>query len=167
MNTLNILMPYEYVSSIVSLNWYDILFSVEQEFLPAKAAIEHAIIELGKEDNPEQNVVELACLVNGESIHPYIDELASQQSEQNKNDTKGKILFVLLNWVYSNKEMYSDPLEVVEIIYADFDYPEIISNFVRYMPRNEEISGSIESGIKRLYDTWKNYLDMQRARYSS
>ncbi len=165
MNTLNILMPYEYVSSLISLNWYDILFAVEQKFLSPTAATEHAILELEKKDNPKQTVIDLACLEKGDPIHPFIDELGAS-SEQNKKEAQEKFLFVLLNWVYEHKEIYSDQLGAVEIIYADFDYPQIISNFVRYMPSEQPLLGTQEENIKRLYNNWSSFLDTQKAKYS-
>ena len=72
---------------------------------------------------------------------------------------------MVLNWVLEHKELYPDPLETVEIIYADFDYPEVISKFVRYMPMNEESLGSPELNMERLYRKCKNYLESKKGTF--
>ena len=59
MNTLNIVLSYSYISNLVNLNWYDILFAIEENFLPSNAAIEHAIAELENDENPVKDVVDL------------------------------------------------------------------------------------------------------------
>jgi hypothetical protein len=46
--------------------------------------------------------------------------------------------------VVENKDSYSDPLVLVEQLYADFNYPETIASFVRYMPSEEPDLGYLE-----------------------
>lgn len=164
MNTLNILISYEYVSSLVLLNWYDILFAVEEGFLLPEAAIKHAILELENNENPKESVINLAYLENGESIYPYIYELGAS-SEQYKKESEEKFLYVVLNWIYEHKEIYYDQLEAVEIVYADFNYPEIISNFVRYMPCDYPILGTLEACNEQIFENWKNFLEHQKSKY--
>lgn len=166
MNSLNILLDYKYVINLVNLTWSDILFAIEQGFLTREAAIEHAIDVIGKEQEPSRTILNLACIDKYESIHPHIDELSRRMSKQDDSIVYEKFQYVLLNWVYEHKELYSDPLEVVEFIYADFDYPEKISEFVRYMPTNEPSLGSLELNRERIYYNWKDYLEKQKARYS-
>ncbi len=38
-----------------------------------------------------------------------------------------------------NRETVEDPFAVVEELYADFDYPEEIAGFVRYMPPEDPL----------------------------
>jgi hypothetical protein len=159
MNTLNILLPYEYASEIIRLNWSDIFFAIKQRFMTPDAAIDHAIMEVSQVDNPPKAAVELACLLKGESVHPYIDELANEEGNSNNDSVREKILFLALNWVYNHKELYEEPLEAVEIIYADFNYPEEIANFVRYMPSEQPPLASAELNRERLYRNWKDYLN--------
>lgn len=166
MNSLNILLPYNYVKNLVNLTWSDILYGIEHGFLAQEAAIEHAIDIIGKEQESPSKVLDLACLDKSESICPHIVELSSQMSEQ-ENNAQEKFLYVLLKWVYEHKELYTDPLEVIVYIYSDFDYPEEISSFVRYMPMGQPDLGSLELNIERLYNNWKDYLEKQRFRYST
>lgn len=92
--------------------------------------------------------------------------MASQTSEQEDSISQRKFLYAILNWVYEHREHYADPLEVVEIIYADFDYPEEIAGFVRYMPTTDPVLSTLELNRERLFNKWKDYLEMQSSRYS-
>ena len=170
MNSMSIIIPYSYISKVVNLNWYDIKFAINNGFMYHQSAIEHAMVELENDDS--QNVLDLACLSLEEttyphSIHPYVDELANKTEDQDQNKTKEKFLYVLLNWVFENKECYEDPLRVVELIYEDFNFPKSIVNFVRYMLTTQPILATMEENIKRLFDNWKNFLDAQKIKYSA
>ena len=171
MNSLGILLTYSYVSRLVSLNWYDILVAIENGFLTHKSAIEHAENELEKNENSPQVVLDLAILsfdtvTFSHSIHPYIDELASQISDEERNKTKEKILYALLNWVFEHREDYVNPLKVVEIIYDDFSFPKTISSFIGYLPMEEPNLILPVLNRNRMLRKWKNYLDRQKELYS-
>lgn len=59
-------------------------------------------------------------------------------------------MYILLHWVFEHKEYYEDPLREVEFIYADFDFPKSIVNFVRYMPTDQPLLSTVEANIERL-----------------
>jgi hypothetical protein len=162
MNTSNILLPYEYAAGLLDLNWQDVLFGIENRFFSDDAAIEHARAELSREEPPLQGIIDLAWLEKGESIHPHLEETAKAQSNRNVDRSKEKFLYLVLEWVYGQKGSCEDPLEIVECIYADFDYPSEIAKFVRYMPSEELLLGSVELNVQRLYRNWETYLEKQR-----
>lgn len=166
MNSLRISIPYSYFSKLVELNWYDVSFAIENGFLSHHSAIEHAIIELENNENYSQTVLDLACLSPEEAIHPYsiqqyLGELAKQVADEAKNETKSKVMYILLNWVLEHKECYKDPLKVVEFIYDDFGFPKSIVNFVRYKPIDQPLLSTMEANAERLYNNWKDYLNKQ------
>lgn len=167
MNSLNITLHYDYVSELIRLTWQDIMYGIENRFLTEDAVIKYAVDELCIDENPSEIILELSCLQIGDSIYPYMDELKRLQQEQKNSDgsPKEKFLYVLLNWVYEHKNNYEDPLDAVEYIYGDFDYPEIISKFVKYMPLEEPNLGSVELNRERLFKYWKNYLDREKTKY--
>ena len=103
MNTLCISFSYEFAANAATLNWYDILFAIEQGFLDHRSAIKHAQSELECENYP-QAVLNLACISSDESvfphsIHPHIDNLANNVSDVEKEKTRDKIMYILLKWV--------------------------------------------------------------------
>ncbi len=170
MNSLEIKIPYAYFSELVKLNWYDVLFAIENAYLPLKAAVDHAIKEV--EENPDyyDTVFNLAMISpndisSNEEISKNIVSLAELVSDSDKSITKEKILFVLLSWIYENQKNYDDPLRVIEIIYDDFNFPEIIKKFVRYEPSSNTIHGTIDENNNRLYSNWQDYLKVQIVKY--
>ena len=163
MNSLGIQIPYSYFYESVKLNWYDISIAIENAYLPIKSGIEHAIKEI--EDNLDYHgaVLNLAMISPNdtssyEEISKNIVQLAELVSDDDKSKAKEKMLFVLLKWIFENQNNYDDPLRVVEIVYDDFDFPEIIKDFVRYEPSAHAIHGAMDKNLKRLYNNWQNYL---------
>ena len=166
MDSLSVVLPYDFVAKRIELTWQDILYAIEQKFLSPKAAIEHAMIELSKVEEYPQSLVDLASLDKGDSIHPYLDELVDLESDQPNEKINEKWMYLILAWILENKNNWVDPLGIVEQIYADFDYPEQISTFVRYMPSDEPDLGSLELNEARLYKKWEDYLKEQETRYA-
>jgi hypothetical protein len=72
-----------------------------------------------------------------------------------------------LDWLFNNRENYSDTLDLVVQIYSNFDYPENIAEFIRYMPSDDLDLGSLELNEGRLYEKWKEYLEHEKDRFSS
>jgi hypothetical protein len=92
--------------------------------------------------------------------------------EAEKTKTKDKIMYILLKWVYEkgaglNNPYYDDLLNVAEIIWHDFEFPESIIHFAAWLryPTNEPDLGSIEKNTARLLNHWRKYLDEQQVRW--
>lgn len=91
-------------------------------------------------------------------LKPVLEDLASEMRDYSPKNW----LYVLLSDVFHRKEEFEDPLGEVEKIYADFDYPEEIESFVRYMPPKDGYIPSAhtyEENIARLYFHWEHYLN--------
>jgi len=169
-NSLKISIPYLYFSDLVNLNWYDILFAIRNDFMSYQSAVEHAIIEVKRNKDYSETVFDLASLFLDEAdsytILPLLDKVIKEIPDEMKKDTKNRILYVLLNWIFEHRENYKDPLEVVEFVYDDFNFPKSMKSFVRYEPTDQPLSDNIEENIERLYNNWKDFLDAQRLKYS-
>ena len=74
-------------------------------------------------------------------------------------------MYVLLKWLYEHKKDYDDPLNVVEIIYDDFSFPDSIASFVRYAPMKEPDLGSVEKNTARLFLHWEHFLKEQQQKW--
>lgn len=59
----------------------------------------------------------------------------------------------------------ADPLDDVETVYAEFDYPPEVGRFVRYMPSDEPDLGSRERNEARLVEKWERYLEENQERF--
>jgi len=167
MGLVLVVIPYGFVTKKAHLSWREVIYALSQGIFSSFSVVEHAMGELRLADEYPQSLVDLASLNKGEPVHPYVDELAESEPTQSIEAIRDKWLYLLLAWVFEQKDSYSDPLKIVEQIYADFDYPESIAPFVRYMPSDEPDLGSLDKNEARLFDKWKMYMHEQGKRYAS
>ncbi|MFF4384774.1 DUF2247 family protein [Kitasatospora sp. NPDC001547] len=78
-------------------------------------------------------------------------------------DVRSVWRFLALAWAYENRENLGDALGMVEILYADFDYPSEMESFVRYMPAKP----GQKTGIDALISRWEEYVCSEGALYRS
>jgi hypothetical protein len=57
-------------------------------------------------------------------------------------------------------------IAIVEEIYSDFDCPQEITAFVRYMPMKGSDLKNREQNEARMFDCWKKYLDQAAKQFS-
>ncbi len=169
-NSLSIQIPFSYALELVNINWSDILFAIQNGYFDNASAIEYAIILLGKDEENEK-ILDLACInppeiTKEKLLHEYVIELADTVPEKEKGETKDKIMYVLLNLLFDNKNTFEDPLIAIEIIYDDFNFPKSIENFVRYMPSEKSVFTTREQNLERMYNNWSKYLGNQKSRFS-
>lgn len=163
-NSLNITLPYDFLSNLIELNWYDILFCIQFNFLSYQSAIEHAIKIF--DENSNQDVIELILLrldnnIFPYSIHPYIDTLANSVSLEQKSKTNEKIPYAILSWLFKNRHEYNynDLQNKIDIIYADFDYTKSMSNLCSYAKHSPKDFAGLKTPIDRLNNEWLKYLE--------
>jgi len=70
-------------------------------------------------------------------------------------------LFLALAWLLEHREDFSDPLEVIEMLYADFDYPDEIQGLVRFMPAAPGDDASLDAIVRR----WRAFVDRLSSEY--
>jgi hypothetical protein len=64
-------------------------------------------------------------------------------------------LFLALSWLLENLDDFDDPLGVIELLYADFEYPEEIQGLVRFMPPPP----GQPTGLTALDNNWHHYVE--------
>ena len=170
MNSLSIKIPFSYALELVKINWNDILFAIINGYFDNASAIEYAVILLSKDEENEK-ILDLACINPPEItqevlLQEYVIELADTVPEKEKEETKDKIMYVLLKLVLDNKDVFEDPLSAVEVIYDDFNFPKSIEDFVRYMPNEKSVFVTHEQNLERMYNSWSKYLRDQKSRFS-
>lgn len=91
-----------------------------------------------------------------------IDDLIPERADQDPAaaDPLQVWLFLVLADLWNNRDAVADPLAEVESVYADFDYPEEMQGFVRFLPVPE----GTEVGTAAIVARWRSYLD-RRAEY--
>ncbi|MDF2474381.1 MAG: hypothetical protein K0R21_2163 [Anaerocolumna sp.] len=103
-------------------------------------------------------VLEISILDVDEDVSIYINQLVKLELVQEEEFIKEKWLYVILWFLYNNKNKYLDVFDLVERIYSDFDYPSKMSDFVRFMPISAKDFNYTGSYQTRMLRKWEDYL---------
>ncbi|MFV5370803.1 DUF2247 family protein [Acinetobacter pittii] len=162
-------IPADFINEKVTLSWCDIKWGYENNLLTSEIPIKKAENSL-LTGNYTKAELGLSFLIPSESndITPFINELCPNFKEDEYAITNQKWLYVILSWLWINRASFEDPLDEVERIYTDFDYPAEINNFIKYMPPTDGYNPSLYSyaeNINRLMKNWENYLQQSALKY--
>jgi hypothetical protein len=70
-------------------------------------------------------------------------------------------IYLALAWVHENQSEFDEPLQTVELLYADFGYPDDVAAFVRFMPPP---TGGLP-GMLGIKQRWQQYLVDKRTHF--
>ena len=159
MDLVRLRIPYEFLRTRVPQSWRLLRFGLQNDLLDESAPKDMALDLIGRIREPSAALLALATAERADPMAELVDQLATEEPLVPEGDIRGQWLYLTLAWVYENRAEIADPLRMVEEVYADFDYPERIAQFVRYMPMEGPDLGSLEANERRLFDRWKAYLD--------
>jgi hypothetical protein len=148
----------------VPLEAEDLRYGLERGFLKANAVVDLAAEEV-RRGSLDPVLQDLAALLRDE-VNRVPDVLTALDDPERIHDPRESVrkwLYLQLKAAYTDRERLSDPLGVVEQIYADFDYPPAVASFVRYMPLGQ----GDEAGESALIGRWAEFLDRERAALTS
>lgn len=136
------------------LTWSELLYGLEKGYIDDQGVSSFACNTLTT--SSPKKAYELSTLEQQELYlaRDYLESLASNEPTKKEEKISQPWIYMLLSYLFENKGLFSDPLEKIEELYADLDYPEDISSSVRYMPSPEGEVGSEE----RLYANWKSVI---------
>jgi hypothetical protein len=134
-------IPVTFISDRVSLNWSEVLWGYEKKLIGWHSVVQLAENRLLNGSNGATDI-ELASLGKEQagSVGDLLRQLVATSTASSEEDAKQKWLYLTLSWVFENRADYSDPLAVVEEVYADFDYPERISPVYSVYARHRWVS---------------------------
>lgn len=149
-------------SELPPLTWSELLYGFLQGYIGWKTVVDYASKKTDEGDL-EADVIELAFVGKEDAwkVGDLLARLAVQKAESSHRNS-AIWLFIFLQWLFDNKDEFQDPLMEIEEVYADFNYPEEMREFVRYMPPNDGYRPDLhtaEENKQRLYAKWKQYLD--------
>lgn len=152
-------IPSTFIQPRSRLTWREVELGLQNGWLSDDAAIDLGIDRVTAGDN-SPDVVELASVLPQEKYK--VPQIVRRLAEREPECSMDKWLFLLLAWLYEHRDAVEEPLAVVEQLYADFDYPEEMASFVRYMPAQNPS----RVGEPYLLDAWRRYLDTVGRNYA-
>ena len=159
-------IPVDFIRPRLKLTWKEIHWGYENRLLGWSAPIDFACDKLiaGSDNSLE---VELSGLQKSEShqVGDLIRKLAEAEAPQSEDTIKRKWLFLRLSLLFDKRDEISNPLRIVETIYADFNYPPEIQQFVAFMPPIDGYDPSkytLAENEARLFELWRVFLEREQ-----
>jgi hypothetical protein len=144
------------------LTWTDIEYGYSHQLLGWRTVID---IATNRVEHGSTNPLELELAGVGKDtdwkIGELVHHLAEKESQEDQSSVAEKWLFVALKWLYEHRTEFENPLREVEELYADFNYPSTISQFVGFLPPTDGYRPelhTLEENERRLYELWEAYL---------
>ena len=161
-------LPTEFTIDLVNLSWQEVRFGHARKWLGWKDVAKVASKKIQTKAEIGQLEIELSELTKETAwrVSELLDRVVSSETPQSNGDITRKWLLIVLNWLYENKSSYEDPLREVEVVYAEFDYPQEMKSFVRFLPPGNGYrpqDHSKEENIGRIFDLWREYIEKNRA----
>jgi hypothetical protein len=150
-------IPAEFVSARVRLNLSECAWGYRNGWIDREAVISLCLtkVNAGQASETEE---QLGLLLRDE-IERFSEIMEAVQVASGSGMAVWR--YLALAWAYCNRSLIHDPLGLVEMLYADFGYPEDVAEFVRYMP----VAEGVPIGEMALFSRWNEYLVRQDAFY--
>lgn len=155
---MNIKIPSTFIKAHAHLTWREAEFGLQNCWLTDETLIALAIDRVTAGDY-SRDTMDLASVLPNEKYK--VRDIVRRLAASDPGYSPEKWLFLLLAWLYEHRDVVEDALGLVEQLYADFDYPDEIASFVRYMPPQDPS----RVGNSYLMEAWKRYLDHASRKY--
>lgn len=117
--------------------WYELSVGIEKSLISLEDVILYATLILSEDLAQFDLVLELSIATEEEAreiLHELIEVIGKNDIQQAYNKW---IFAIIYDAILNSKDNIYD---IIEDIYVEFDYPEIISNLIRYMPCDDNRS---------------------------
>lgn len=162
-------LPPEFILARATPSPLELVYGFEHGWLDAEGAVRVAEAVLSRGTALPEAVEELALLLRDERyrvaelVGAAAEELSSRKVPVASEDPSRIWLYFALAWLYEHRVDFVEPLEVVEQLYADFEYPSEIQGLVRFMPPPPgEPAGTAGIALR-----WSSYLARLAAEFSA
>lgn len=159
MDLIRLNICYAFLHERIRPTWQSVRFGLQHGLIDPEVPRELALEQIAGTAAPPRALLDIASADRSDLITQLLDRLVVDETESTYEQLRAEWLYLALAWTYEHRKEYSDPLQRVEEIYADFGYPERIASFVRYMPMDGPDLGSREANEQRLFERWRRYLD--------
>lgn len=119
---------------ISNWKWNELKVGLEKSIISNSEIISYAVLVLSEGITQFDHVLELA-IAKEEEVDEIILDLAFTEGEQDLKMINSKWIFAIIYdaYIYLGNGVYN----VIEDVYAEFEYPEEISNLINYMPHDD------------------------------
>ncbi|MDE4454434.1 DUF2247 family protein [Psychrobacter sp. DAB_AL62B] len=165
MNDIKIPFAFLEEHSIV-LSAKEIDFAISRKLIDLEDLEKIVDASLTKYPN-DKNLLEIALhiLLDGSYSNSHLQYLEIDYSGENRAD--GTITsddnfinirwrYIILLWLFSNRNNDSIDYDRINTVYASFGYPSNMEKFVSYMPTSQENN---KNSYQNILHNWKEYLD--------
>lgn len=129
---------------IPNWTWNELRIGLEKSIISNSEIISYAILILSEGMEQFDRVLELVIAEEDEA-EEIILNLAFKEGESDLEKINSKWIFAIIYdaYCYLNSEIYN----VIEDVYAEFEYPEEIRNLINYMPCDD--SGTLDEKLDK------------------
>jgi hypothetical protein len=160
-SSITISLPVQFVLDRLIPTPGELVCGYRLGWISPQAAVQLALAGLEVIADPPAVYEDLALLLSDslDQVPQLMDELSGAAYSEERD---AKIwIFLALSWVYENRADLPDPFLVVEQLYADFNYPEEMEGFVRFLP----VAEGMPTGVDAMFDRWASYLEVYGEKY--
>lgn len=158
-------IPFDMIRRCEKIRWPDLLWAFENGYIVVRDFVKFAGYTL----NSKSDDLQMTLTNFGDGDMYEAEAIARRLASLDASEPLKEIwLFLILKWLYEHPTEFENPLEEVEKIYADFDYPVSIEEFVRYMPAvgdYDPAAHDANQNQRRLYSKWNEYLERESVKY--
>lgn len=150
-------VPYAFFQGIVDLGWDDVIEGIERGVFSSQVAVDMATAQLANPETksgPESLLVDLAISEDDADRMEITRRLAAHGGQTSPGD----VLFVVLAWIFKNKDWFADPLATLEVVYGEFDYPREMRPFIGWESAGLPADGQ-EQWRTVAMDYWKTMIE--------
>ena len=153
-------LPASFVLDRVTLRPNELAFGYTHGWLDDSAVVRIAERMLVDDRRIVPPVEGLALLLSADLWR--VPELVGEIDEGVAGNAGRVWLYLALDWLSVERGDFSDPYEMIEMLYADFDYPPEIEGMVRFMPAPPGAA----TGLGVIDQHWREYLRERAKEYS-
>ncbi len=155
----------------MTLDWNIVYYGIKCDFLSIDTAKKFAYRKIECNDQVSEEELELAWnLTNKLDILECIEKILSDsdKTDSSLKVVKDKIRIAIIIYLYDTEKNTNKLFDLIEVIYADFDYPMDMESFIPYMPTNDKYipsQHSYEENMNYLLSKLKTFIDEQVKKY--
>lgn len=148
-------IPASFIVEWAELTPSELRYGYEHQWITSKDVVALALTSIVPADDKMDVIEDISLLLSDE-----LDRLPDLMDKLFDHDEK-VWLYLALAWVHENRGEFEEPFKTVDMLYADFGYPDDVGDFVTFMPPPP---GGVP-GVPGLAQRWQKYLDINRSHF--